>query len=429
MKIYAIHRHWTIGDLRLFWAVVWLLQVTVTVASDTAVTPMISRPETVVEIPKVEKVERKQWFENLSIRGYMQVRYNGLYQTNRDLECPQCDRSWGGDNAFFIRRMRIIFFGQIHPRVFLYLQPDFASSVTNDQWHYTQLRDAYFDVGLDSKNEYRLRVGQSKVPYGFENMQSSQNRLPLDRNDALNSAVLNERDLGVFFYWAPERKRKLLARVVSENYKGSGDYGIFALGAYNGQTANRPDLNHGEHWVSRFTWPFEIGRQIFEPSIQAYSGKWVMPSGLISKGVETLDGNAYRDQRVAATINWYPKPFGFLAEYTYGIGPEYDKATNSIQEKLLKGGFITLNYRHVIKEDHVIFPFIRMQHYNGGKKFEVDARRYEVNEYEFGVEWQPFFHFEVVAMHTYAIRRFEDSSRPYHKQQGHLMRIQLQVNF
>lgn len=34
---------------------------------------------------------------------------------------------------------------------------------------------------------------------GFENLQSSQNRLPLDRNDGLNSAVSNERDLGVFF--------------------------------------------------------------------------------------------------------------------------------------------------------------------------------------------------------------------------------------
>jgi hypothetical protein len=43
--------------------------------------------------------------------------------------------------------------------------------------------------------EFRVRVGQSKVLFGFENMQSSQNRLTLDRNDALNSAVANERDL------------------------------------------------------------------------------------------------------------------------------------------------------------------------------------------------------------------------------------------
>jgi phosphate-selective porin len=52
-----------------------------------------------------------------------------------------------------------------------------------------------------------LRVGQSKVPFGFENLQSSQNRLTLDRNDALNSAVANERDLGAFFYASKIRER------------------------------------------------------------------------------------------------------------------------------------------------------------------------------------------------------------------------------
>ena len=151
----------------------------------------------------------KKWYESVQMRGYMQVRYNGLLQTNEDLECEQCDRSWGGDNDFFVRRMRLIFFGQVSPRVYFYIQPDFASSPSSSAMHFGQLRDAYFDVGLDDKNEFRFRIGQSKVPYGFENMQSSQNRLPLDRADAMNSAVTNERDLGVFFYWAPAKTRKL----------------------------------------------------------------------------------------------------------------------------------------------------------------------------------------------------------------------------
>lgn len=62
-----------------------------------------------------------------------------------------------------------------------------------------QLRDAYFDVFLDSLHTYRLRVGQSKVPFGYENLQSSSNRLPMERAEALNNAsVPGERDLGVF---------------------------------------------------------------------------------------------------------------------------------------------------------------------------------------------------------------------------------------
>mgnify|MGYP006967831905 FL=1 len=37
----------------------------------------------------------------------------------------------------------------------------------------------------------------------------------------------------------------------------------------------------------------------------------------------------------------------------------------------------------------VVFPFIRTQYYDGGKKHEKDARRYIVHENEIGVEWQP----------------------------------------
>ena len=117
----------------------------------------------------------KKWFESINIRGYAQIRYNGLLQTNEDLGCEQCDKSWGGDNGFFIRRMRVIIYGQISPRVYLYVQPDFASAPSSSTLHFAQLRDAYFDLGLDKDNEFRLRIGQSKVPYGFENMQSSQN--------------------------------------------------------------------------------------------------------------------------------------------------------------------------------------------------------------------------------------------------------------
>lgn len=382
--------------------------------------PQVSMP--------VKKSDSEKWSDKVSIRGYMQVRHNGFYQSNPDLTCPQCDRSWGGNNEFFIRRTRIIFFGQIHPRVFMYIQPDFASSVSSSNLHFTQLRDAYFDLGLDSKNEFRLRIGQSKVPYGFENMQSSQNRLPLDRNDALNSAVLNERDLGVFFYWAPKEKRKLLRELTNKGYKGSGDYGIFAFGVYDGQTANKPDLNNGQHYVARITYPFVIGSQIIEPSIQAYSGLWTIDKALITSDVTTNNNATYLDQRIAVTTNLYPKPFGFLAEYTVGTGPDYNKNTNTIDQAPLRGGFVTFNYLYKYKSQ-AFFPFVRMHHYSGGKKFEQDARRYKVNEYEFGVEWQPFYNFELVVMHTYSLRRYEDAKLINNFQEGNLLRIQAQFNF
>jgi hypothetical protein len=116
-----------------------------------------------------KKESKKNWFESISMRGYAQMRYNKLLETNPDLGCEQCDRSWGGDNSFFIRRGRIIFSGNVHDRVFIYIQPDFASAAGTTNMIF-QIRDAYFDLALDDNKEYRIRFGQSKVPYGFENM-------------------------------------------------------------------------------------------------------------------------------------------------------------------------------------------------------------------------------------------------------------------
>ncbi|MFM7839379.1 MAG: hypothetical protein ACKO6K_07405 [Chitinophagaceae bacterium] len=69
---------------------------------------------------------RKAWYDNFSIRGYMQIRYNRLMETNSKLKCEQCDRSWGEGGGLFIRMGRIIFSGNIAKNVFFYIQPDFG---------------------------------------------------------------------------------------------------------------------------------------------------------------------------------------------------------------------------------------------------------------------------------------------------------------
>ena len=376
----------------------------------------------------IETNKELPWYQNIKLRGYAQLRYNRLLETNPDLGCEQCDRSWGNNGGFFFRRVRLIFFGQIHPRVFLYIQPDFASSASATGLHFVQLRDAYFDVGLDKNNEFRFRLGQSKVPFGFENMQSSQNRLPLDRNDALNSAVSNERDIGIFFYWAPKKIRDRFSMLVKDGYKGSGDYGVFGIGVYNGQLANRPEMNNNQHLVMRLAYPFEYKGQIFEPSIQAYTGMFTLDKSQISAGVSHRANLTYADKRIAVTSVLYPRPVGFMAEYNWGIGPEYNKHTNSIESAPLQGGYVTFNARLPFKNQY-FYPFIRMQYYEGGKKHERDARSYKVNEYEFGLEWLPYKNFEIVAMYTLSSRRYEDGQRPENKQVGSLLRLQFQVNF
>jgi hypothetical protein len=393
-----------------------------------------AKPLIVKEIDKEEN-----WYDKFSIRGYVQVRYNGLFSTNDQVSCDQCDKSWGttssepnskSKNGFFIRRARIVFSGQIHPNVYFYFQPDFASSPGSGVNYFTQLRDAYVDLSFDMKKEYRVRIGQSKVPYGFENMQSSQNRLTLDRNDGLNSAIANERDLGVFFMWAPSEIRKRFASLVSGGYKGCGDYGVIAFGAYNGQMANRLEANRNLHVVARVTYPFVIGSQIIETGLQAYTGKWAFAATDISTGVSMpLDKEYVVDQRVAATFVLYPKPFGIQTEYNIGKGPRYDKTTNSIQSDDLQGGYVTLNYKWDLPKYRFLYPFAKFQYYDGGKKFEKDARSYIVRDYEFGLEWQPLKAFELVAEWVVSDRTFEDSTKRDNRQQGNLLRLQAQFNF
>lgn len=368
------------------------------------------------------------WYDKVAVRGYMQTRYNRLLETNPKLKNDQGDKSIGENGGLFIRRMRIIFFGQIHERVYFYVQPDFASSVSSSALNFAQLRDAYMDIGFDKKNEFRVRIGQSKVPYGFENMQSSQNRLPLDRADPLNSAFANEREVGAFFYWAPSQVRELYSRLVREGLKGSGDYGALGFGVLNGQTANKPDQNNQVHIVARATYPIKIGKQIIEPGIQAYTGNFVIPTDQLSTGVKVAKDRSYLDQRVAGTFVLYPQPFGIQAEYNIGTGPEFNKLTDSIESKTLKGGYITLSYLLKVRK-HVIMPFTRGQIYDGGKKFELDARSYSVKELEVGVEWAPFKNFEFTAMYTMSERRFEDFKNKNNLQKGNLLRLQAQLNF
>jgi hypothetical protein len=382
---------------------------------------------TTTKIPSVEK--RKPWFESFSIRGYVQVRYNRLLETNAKLKCEQCDRSWGEQGGFFMRRARVIISGNIHDRVYIYIQPDFASSASSSSLHFAQIRDAYFDVALDAKREFRFRIGQSKIPYGFENMQSSQNRLPLDRNDALNSALSNERDMGLMFYWAPTKVRSLFASLVNDGLKGSGDYGVIGVGVFNGQSANRPEANNTPHVVARVSYPFALNnKQIIEAGVQAYQGKFVVTSDLRTAGVGGPADFQFTDERIAGTFVLYPKPFGIQAEYTVGRGPEYNKNTQRIETQALHGGYATVSYL-IRKPNQTYIPFVRAQQYSGGKKFELDARSYRIKELELGFEWQPNRFFELVAMYTLSERRFEDHRTPNNLQKGRLLRLQAQLNF
>ena len=119
----------------------------------------------------------------MNIRGYVQLRNTAMLGGDKGVNLWS-DRSVGDDQSlnnqdhnFLIRRARIIFSGDVGDRLSYYIQPDFASSVggtsnsnSNGAGNFAQLRDAYGDVYITKDRVHRIRVGQSKVPYGFENL-------------------------------------------------------------------------------------------------------------------------------------------------------------------------------------------------------------------------------------------------------------------
>jgi hypothetical protein len=369
----------------------------------------------------------RPWYQRLSLRGYTQVRYNRLLESNPDLVCQQCDRSIGRNGGFSIRRARIVVSGDLTDRVSVYIQPDLATEVSGTQ-HLAQIRDLYADLWLDSAKTFRLRVGQSKVPFGFENIQSSSNRIPLDRADPTNSALPNERDIGVFAYWTPAVAKQRFRILTDSGLKGSGDYGVFGVGAFNGQTANRPELNNSLHAVARLAYPFRLANgQFVELGVQGYTGRFVVPTSQRSAST-VLGALEQRDQRVAGTFVLYPQPFGLQAEWNVGEGPEIDPAARLIDERDLNGGYVQAMWRARFGRQ-VLIPYARAQRYDGGKKLETDARSHRVRELEVGAEWLPFSALELTAAMTFADRRAEDAATPSNRQKGRFLRLQAQVNY
>jgi phosphate-selective porin len=393
--------------------------------------PAVSAPA--VSAPKVEVAKAipapLKWYDKYTVRGYVQVRDNRVYNSNKNLTCPQCDPAMGDHTNFSLRRARLVLTGDVNDRINFFLQAEFAQTV-GGALHVGQIRDIYADVSLDKKREYRLRVGQSKVPFGWENMQSSQNRLALDRSDPINSSAPGEREVGVFLYYAPTKIRTRLAALAAAGtggLKGSGDYGIVALGVYNGQSVNRPEANNNVHTVARVAYPWQLKNgQVIEAGLQAYTGRFTVDTR--TAGVKGPADFTFKDRRVAGTFVVFPKPFGFQSEFVTGSGPSYSPRSNTIVNRNVRGGYAQPMYLMKFK-GQVFTPFYRFQYYSGGKKQELDARSYLVRDHDIGIEWQQSNFFEITGEFTHSDRTYEDAGKPNNRQKGNILRVQFQVNY
>lgn len=365
----------------------------------------------------VKAPHASQWYEKLGLRGYTQFRSSAVDQGDGpELEVP-ADRSVNADETLVIRRGRFILSGDVGDHLFLYAQPDFNASTGAADFS-LQMRDLYADVAFDTAKSWRVRLGQSKVPYGWVNMQSSQNRGPLERPDALNNAVEGERDLGAYLMWASPEARRRFRDLVGQGLKGSGDYGVVTVGAYSGQGLNRPDQNGEPHWVARASYPFKLASgQFFELGVQGYYGRFVSQTQAIDPGTGIVTparpDQGVVDRRVGLSAVWYPQPFGVEAEWNVGQGPELSDDFTRIESRALQGGYVQVSYRRAGSGGRSLFPFVRWQFYDGGRKFARNAPPMRVNEMDIGLEFARWAELELTTIYTHTFERTRTSTFPY----------------
>lgn len=389
--------------------------------------------------PATASPKSKAWYEKLRLRGYTQLRFNQIVSGDADAPAGASrlrtigDGEVRPDNNFSFRRIRLILQGDLNEHVSLYFQPDFAAAVSNQsvgerREGTVSLRDMYADVFPTGDKAFRIRLGQSKVPYGWENMQSSSNRLALDRTDAINSAAAGERDLGIVAYYTPPKVQKIWDRLTADGQKLFGNYGAFGVGAFNGQGLNRTEGNDGVMLVGLATWPFELDGlgldgQVFEIGGSVMHNR-IRPE-IRSGG---LSAASFKDERVNVHAILYPQPIGVQAEWNWGTGPEFVPSLGRIEERPLDGGYVQLMGKIDKSPIGPFYPFARWQYYRGGFKAAVNAPRLETEELELGFEFQLDPALEITTTYGFAKRKEADERR-FGQAEGQILRVQAQWNY
>jgi hypothetical protein len=383
--------------------------------------------------------KREAWYDKLRLRGYTQMRFNQI--TSGDATAPAGisrlrsihDSALNGDSNFSFRRLRMVIQGDLNDHVSLYFQPDFAAAVSNQsvgerREGTVSLRDMYADVFPFEDKSFRIRLGQSKVPYGWENMQSSSQRLALDRTDGINTAAAGERDLGIVAYYTPPKVQAIWDRLAKDGQKLFGNYGAFGFGAFNGQGLNRTETDDNVMLVALATWPFELDGLGLEGQVFEIGGSLmrnrVRPE-IRSGGVSPV---GFKDNRALIHAILYPNPIGVQGEWNWGTGPEFVPATGRIEERPIDGGYVQLMAKIDQSPVGPFYPFARWQYYRGGFKAAVNAPRLETEELELGFEFQLDPALEITATYGFASRKEADERR-LGQAEGQVARVQVQWNY
>ncbi len=345
-----------------------------------------------------------RWYERIRVTGYMQFKYN-MGASDRRFDIPLND-SFGDQqgNEFYARRLRLVFQGQVSERVAFFTQ--FALEGSQQELSNREIIDAYSDFYITKDKVHRIRWGLHRVPNSFDTYRSSTNRQEMDRHESVQSGAPGERDLGIAYYWSPKIAQERFAQLAAY-HNGPGDYGVFGVMVYNGQTRNRLELNHDKHIGAKLAYPFQFPNgRLLEAGVLAFHGVFgvqgasqpnVASAARCISPLSSEGGCDIKDQRVTAYVWTPPQPWGLLAEFTVGRGPKRNAQTNFIEESNVVGGYVQGYYTWRYSDVGMLTPYVRYGEYYGGFKSLNGAPDGQSRTWNLGLVWEPDTHFRLTA--------------------------------
>ncbi len=288
---------------------------------------------------------KKEWYDKVKIGGYLQARWNDFPDKAGSIGDPE--------NEFEVRRARLKLEAKPTDRLAAKLELDLP---VGDGM--VAVKDVYADLYLDDAREWWVRGGQAKMPFGFETPQSSSQRLPFERSDARRYMVPGERDVGAWLYYTPRKLHERFDELKS-HYLGTGDFGLLALGLYQGQGINTGEANDDKHFVLRMDYPFELGSgRLGQAGFSIFTGEYVSgnrkvtvdPPGPPPPITATVPPASVGEH--AWNVHFYlpPDPWGVQAEYLDGktvgvLQPNrFDPSTWSVGKTDVDGWYTQLHY-------------------------------------------------------------------------------------
>lgn len=380
-----------------------------------------------------------RWFERININGYFQFRYTTKSNSKLDIPLDE-STSTNHPQDFFFRRIRMVFQGQMSERIAFFFQA--AHEGNGFRLQELELVDAYGDYFLTRDKVHRIRFGLHRVPNSFDTYRSSSQRQELGRAEAIQSGAPGERDLGLAYYWSSAVAQRRYTQLATY-HNGPGDYGVFGIMVYNGQGRSQTEANHDKHLGAKLSYPFELPNgRLLEMGVLGFMGEYVVQtSGSATVGTTASSvsrcrsplrsgGCPSQDKRVTAYIWTPPQPWGFMAEYTVGRGPERNDA-GVIEEQELHGGYAQINYTWRYSDVGMLTPYVRYGFYHGGIK-NLAAAAADNTQWNFGLVWEPDTHLRLVSEYSIHDRlNFSEmkAALPQEKIYGQMLRFQIQWFF